>query len=104
MITVRVAALSAALCFAAPLVALAQSSSASPSQDPSGGQGASVGSGTSSPMTTSEQEAKRKLENQGYTQVRDVKSSAEGISAKAMKDGKEVVLTIDSSGQVREKK
>ncbi len=104
MIAVRVAALSAALCFAAPWVALAPSASASPSQDPSGGQGASAGSGTSSPMTTSEQEAKRKLEDQGYTQVREVKSSPEGISAKAMKDGKEVALTIDSSGKVREKK
>ena len=54
-------------------------------------------------MTASEQEAQRKLESQGYTHVRDVKSTAEGISAKAMKDGKEVALTIDSSGQVRER-
>jgi pectin methylesterase-like acyl-CoA thioesterase len=96
MITVRVAAVSAALCFGVPLVALAQT-------DPGTGQGAPAASGTSSRMTASEQEAQRRLENQGYTQVTDVKSTAEGISAKAMKDGKEVVLTIDSSGKVQEK-
>ena len=103
MIAVRVAAVSAALCFGASSLALAQSSATSPSADPSGGQSAAAGSGTSSQMTASEQEAQRKMESQGYTQVRDVKSTAEGISAKAMKDGKEVSLTIDSSGRVQEK-
>jgi hypothetical protein len=103
MITVRVAAISAVLCFAAPLVALAQSSANNPSTDSAAGQSAAAPSGTSSGMTGSEQDAQRRLENQGYTKVRDVKSTAEGISAKAMKDGKEVVLTIDSSGKVQEK-
>jgi hypothetical protein len=45
----------------------------------------------------------RKLEEAGYTQVRDIKSTAEGIAAKAMKDGKEVSLVADSSGKFRER-
>jgi hypothetical protein len=45
----------------------------------------------------------RKLEKAGYTQVRDVKSTAEGIAAKAMKDGKEVSLVVDSSGKFQER-
>jgi hypothetical protein len=31
------------------------------------------------------------------------KSTAEGITAKAMKNGKEVRLVIDSSGQIKER-
>jgi hypothetical protein len=38
------------------------------------------------------------------SQIRDIKSTAEGISAKAMKDGKEVSLVVDSSGPVKERK
>jgi hypothetical protein len=45
-----------------------------------------------------------KLESAGYSQIRDIKSTAEGISVKAMKDGKEVSLVVDSSGQVKERK
>jgi hypothetical protein len=103
MITLRVAAVLAALCFGASSVALAQSATTNPSADSKMGQGAAAGSGTSSGMTESEQQAQKNLENQGYTQVRDVKSTAEGISARAMKDGKDVALTIDSSGKVQEK-
>jgi len=54
-------------------------------------------------MTPSEREAQARLEAAGYTRVRDVKSSPEGISAKAMKDGKEVALVIDSNGKVMER-
>ncbi|VIO80761.1 PepSY domain-containing protein [Bradyrhizobium ivorense] len=43
-----------------------------------------------------------KLQAAGYAEVRDVKSTAEGITAKAMKNGKPVRLVIDSSGQVKE--
>ncbi|WP_050422198.1 PepSY domain-containing protein [Bradyrhizobium tropiciagri] len=43
-----------------------------------------------------------KLQAAGYASVSDVKSTAEGITAKAMKNGKPVRLVIDSSGQVRE--
>ncbi|QOZ23073.1 PepSY domain-containing protein [Bradyrhizobium sp. CCBAU 51753] len=43
-----------------------------------------------------------KLQAAGYSEVSDVKSTAEGITAKAMKNGKPVRLVIDSSGQVKE--
>jgi hypothetical protein len=56
---------------------------------------------SSSQISVAEQELIRKLEEAGYTQVRDVKSTAEGIVAKAMKDGKEVSLVVDSSGKFR---
>ncbi|NOJ38058.1 PepSY domain-containing protein [Bradyrhizobium australiense] len=45
-----------------------------------------------------------KLEAAGYSQVRDIKSTAEGIAVKATKDGKDVSLVVDSSGQVKERK
>jgi hypothetical protein len=45
-----------------------------------------------------------KLESAGYSQIRDIKSTAEGIFIKAMKDGKDVSLVVDSSGQVKERK
>ena len=50
-----------------------------------------------------QQELVAKLEAAGYSQVRDIKSTAEGISAKAMKNGKEVSLVVDSGGQVKER-
>ena len=40
----------------------------------------------------------------GYSQVSNIKSTAEGITATAMKDGKEVRLVVDSSGQIKEQK
>ena len=45
-----------------------------------------------------------KLESAGYSQIRDIKSTAECISDKAMKDGKDVSLVVDSSGQVKERR
>jgi hypothetical protein len=45
-----------------------------------------------------------KIQAAGYSQVSDIKSTAEGTTAKAMKDGKEVRLVIDSSGQIKERK
>jgi hypothetical protein len=50
-----------------------------------------------------QQELVAKLEAAGYSQVRDIKSSVEGISVKATKNGKEVSLVVDSSGQVKER-
>ena len=50
-----------------------------------------------------QQELVAKLEAAGYTKVSDVKSTAEGTSAKAMKDGKEVHVVVDSSGQIKER-
>ena len=51
-----------------------------------------------------EQELLAKLQSAGYAQVHDIKSTAEGISVKAMKDGKDVSLVVDSSGQVKERR
>ena len=45
-----------------------------------------------------------KIRAAGYSQVSDIKSTAEGITATAMKDGKEVRLVVDSSGQIKEQK
>ena len=50
-----------------------------------------------------EQELTAKLESAGYSQIRDVKSTAEGTVVKAMKNGKEVTLVVDSSGQYQER-
>ena len=51
-----------------------------------------------------QEELVAKLEAAGYSQVRDIKSTAEGTAVKAKKDGKEVSLVVDSSGQVKERK
>src|SRR5262245_6111172 len=50
-----------------------------------------------------QEELVAKLEAAGYSQIRDVKSTAEGISVKATKDGKDVSLVVDSSGKVKER-
>ena len=44
-----------------------------------------------------------KLESAGYSQVREIKSTAEGTAVKAMKNGKEVSLVVDSGGQIQER-
>jgi len=51
-----------------------------------------------------QQELVAKLESAGYSQIRDIKSTAEGTSVKAMKNGKEVSLVVDSSGQIQERR
>jgi hypothetical protein len=50
-----------------------------------------------------QQELVAKLEAAGYSQIRDIKSTAEGTAVKATKNGKEVSLVVDSSGQVKER-
>ncbi len=51
-----------------------------------------------------QEELVAKLQSAGYSQIRDVKSTAEGISVKAMKDGHDVSLVVDSSGQFKERR
>jgi hypothetical protein len=51
-----------------------------------------------------QQELVAKLEAAGYSQIRDIKSTAEGTAVKAMKDGKVVSLVVDSSGQIQERR
>ena len=50
----------------------------------------------------SQQELVAKLEAAGYTQVSDIKSTPEGMAVKAVKNGREVRLVVDSSGQIKE--
>jgi hypothetical protein len=83
MISLRISSIALAGLLAAASSAFAQSSSAE--------------------MSPSEKAAQAKLEERGYTQVRDVKSSPEGISAKAVKDGRTIAVVVDSSGTIREK-
>jgi hypothetical protein len=49
-----------------------------------------------------QQELVAKLVSAGNSQIRDIKSTAEGTAVKATKDGKEVSL-VDSSGQIKER-
>ncbi|XIA64761.1 hypothetical protein ACFIOY_39295 [Bradyrhizobium sp. TZ2] len=51
-----------------------------------------------------EQELIAKLEAAGYSQIRDIKSTAEGTAVKATKAGKEVSLVVDSSGKIQERR
>ena len=43
-----------------------------------------------------------RIEAAGYTEVSDIKSTAEGTLAKATKNGKHVRLLVDSGGQIKE--
>ena len=45
-----------------------------------------------------------KLTSAGYSQIREVKSTPEGTSVKALKNGKEVSLVVDSGGQIKEQR
>ncbi len=63
-----------------------------------------MGIGIFSPAhALTQEELVAKLQSAGYSQIRDVKSTAEGISVKAVKDGNDVSLVVDSSGQVKER-
>lgn len=55
-------------------------------------------------VALTQQELVAKLEAAGYSRISDIKSTAEGTAVKAMKDGKEVRLVVDSSGQIKEQR
>lgn len=57
--------------------------------------------GMSAANALTQEELIAKIQAAGYSQVSEVKSTAEGTTAKAMKNGKEVRLVIDSSGQIK---
>jgi hypothetical protein len=57
----------------------------------------------SSVNALTQEELVAKVKAAGYTQITNVKSTPEGISVKAMKNGKEVPLIVDSSGQIQER-
>lgn len=52
--------------------------------------------------TVTERDLISRLEKEGYSQV-EVRSSPEGLAVKAMKDGKDVALVVDSSGKIQER-
>jgi hypothetical protein len=103
MLSSRVVVVSAVLLLVSWSFAAAQLTATARSTDRTADPSTTDASGTSSQLTKSEKDAQTALENAGYTQVRDVKSSAEGIAAKAMKDGREVSLIVDTAGKVKER-
>ncbi|WP_456777134.1 hypothetical protein [Bradyrhizobium sp. USDA 4369] len=58
--------------------------------------------GLSPAHALTQEELVANIQAAGYSQVRDIKSTAEGTTAKAMKSGKEVRLVVDSSGRIKE--
>jgi hypothetical protein len=54
-------------------------------------------------MTPNEADARTKLEQAGYTNIKNVRSGPEGISATATKDDRELSLVIDSDGRIRQR-
>lgn len=62
-----------------------------------------IAAGLSPAHALTQEELVAKIQAAGYSQVKDVKSTAEGTTAKAVKDGKPVTLIIDSSGQIKER-
>ena len=58
--------------------------------------------GLSPANALTQEELVAKIQAAGYSQVRDIKSTAEGTTAKAMKNGKEVRLVVDSGGRIKE--
>ena len=71
-------------------------SAAATSDQPSTANAGSV------PMTPSERDAQAKLEQAGYTNIRDVRSGPEGTTAVATKDGREMHLVVDSYGAIHQ--
>ncbi|MET4762440.1 hypothetical protein ABH991_006458 [Bradyrhizobium ottawaense] len=63
-----------------------------------------IASGLSSARALTREEVVAKIQAAGYTQVSDIKSTAEGTTAKAVKNGKDVRLVVDSAGQIKEQK
>ncbi|QQO21098.1 PepSY domain-containing protein [Bradyrhizobium diazoefficiens] len=59
--------------------------------------------GASTARALTQDELVARIEAAGYTEVRDIKSTAEGTTAKAAKNGRQVRLVVDSSGQIKER-
>lgn len=62
-----------------------------------------IAGGLSGARALTQEELVARIQAAGYAQVSDIKSTAEGITAKAVKNGKAVTLVVDSSGQVKER-
>lgn len=99
MLTMRTAAVAAALILGSS--ALAQSGAASRSATWRATDWTSGTSGASTaPITAAEREVRRKLESEGYDSVTDLRQDKDGWMATARKDGKQVLLDIDNNGKV----
>jgi len=64
---------------------------------------ATLAAGFSPAHALTQEELIAKIQAAGYSQVKDVKSTAEGTTVNAVKDGKPVRLVVDSSGQIKER-
>jgi hypothetical protein len=60
--------------------------------------------GLSPALALTQEELVARIQAAGYAQVSDIKSTAEGTTAKATKDGKQVRIVVDSNGQIKELK
>jgi NADPH:quinone reductase-like Zn-dependent oxidoreductase len=63
-----------------------------------------IAAGLSTAYALTQEEFVARLQAAGYSQVSDIKSTAEGTTAKAVKNGKQVRLVVDSGGQIKEQK
>ena len=87
----------AAMLLCAPLAALAQTST-----NPNPGPHSTLGTESTTATGIVTDQIKTKLESLGYTQVRDIVSMPDGVTAKAMKGDKPMTIAIDSTGKVTE--
>jgi Peptidase propeptide and YPEB domain len=102
MLMLRTAAVAAVLVFGPLSLVLAQSSTQSPpaSSNTTDGPTMTNSGAPWTPTNVTEQEVRKKLESEGYSQISDVKQDKDGYMATAVKDGKQVVLDIDNNGKV----
>lgn len=63
-----------------------------------------ISGGLSSAHALTPEELVARIQAAGYSQVSDIKPTAKGTTAKAVKNGKGVRLVIDSNGQIKEQK
>ncbi|MBR0692822.1 PepSY domain-containing protein [Bradyrhizobium lablabi] len=61
-----------------------------------------IAGGLSPAIALTQEELVARIQAAGYSQVSDIKSTAEGTTVKAMKNGKQVRLVVDSGGQIKE--
>ncbi|WP_027572064.1 PepSY domain-containing protein [Bradyrhizobium sp. WSM1743] len=59
--------------------------------------------GVSAARALTQDELVARIKAAGYTDVSDIKSTAEGTTVRANKNGKQVRLVVDSSGQIKER-
>jgi hypothetical protein len=75
-----------------------------PTQRPEGIARCFCGEVVTSPVLESHIRSAHRMLPSVRSQVRDIKSTPEGIAVNAKKDGKDVSLVVDSTGQFKERK